>query len=180
MRKIALLGLLGVSAASHAIVVAAPFFPTAASMRERFDTIPAGSYLATPVFSSPVIGFAYALNPPGTLTIGVPPGPPAFTVPNTMYGSSTDIGIRVNPPMRRFGGFFRRAVNSAGVVSQVAKFVFYNGSTVIGTQTVPLTNTWTWRGFRTIPQLWDHVEIYGAIPGFPGGVDVDSIRVRPF
>jgi hypothetical protein len=180
MRKLALLSLFCVTAASQAIVVPIPFFATPPPARERFDTITAGMYAGTPIFSSPVIGFAYALNPPNTLYIGVPFGPPALTPPHSMQGVMTDVGIRVNPPMRRFGGFFRGSASASGVIVTAAKFVFYNQSGgVIGTQTVPLTSTWTWRGFMALPQKYVRVEIYGNVPGAPGGVEMDSIRVRP-
>jgi hypothetical protein len=180
MRKLALLSLLFVSAASQAIVVPIGFFATPPPARERFDTIAAGSYGATPIFSAPVLGLAYALNSPNTLSIGVPFGPPAFTPPHSMQGVMTDVGIRVNPPMRRFGGFFRSSASASGVVVTAAKFVFYNpNGVVIGTQTVNLSPVWTWHGFMALPQKYVRVEIYGNVPGFPGGVEMDSLRVRP-
>ncbi len=182
MRKFIVLLLLGSTAAAHAIVIPllAPF-PTAAPMQEPFTAIAPGSYFATTVFSTPVLSTVYALQPGnGPLFIGPPPfwQPPALSPPNTLIGNGTDVAYRVVPSMRRFGGWFRNSPNSAGVAATFAKFAFFDASgNLIGTQGIPLTNTWTWRGFMTVPQLYSRVEIYGNIGG--GGVEMDDVRVRP-
>lgn len=181
MRKTLFLSMLCASAASQALVLPVPFFATPAPLREDFDSTASGNYVATPAFTLPAIGTAYALNPPGTMYVGIPFGPPAFSPPHSLVGQGTDVGIRVVPSMRRFGGYFRASPNAAGIAPTAVRFRFYSASNVLlGIQTVPLTSTWTWRGFLTVPQLWQRVEIYGNIPGSPGGVEMDNLRIRPF
>ncbi|MEZ0325439.1 MAG: hypothetical protein ACAH95_06000 [Fimbriimonas sp.] len=181
MRKLLVFLMIGSAAASHAIVVPllAPF-PTTAPMMEPFTTIGPGLFFATPVFSTPVLSTAYALAPgSGQIYVGPPPfwQPPALSPPHTMIGMGTDVAFRVFPSMRRFGGWFRNSPNTAGVGATFAKFAFYDSAgNLIGTQGIPLTNTWTWRGFMTVPALYSRVEIYGNIGG--GGVEMDNVRIR--
>jgi hypothetical protein len=181
MRKWLAASLLGMAVSAQAIVIPIPFFPTFVPMREDFDSIAPGSYLGVQVFSAPVTATAYALNPSmGTLDV-FPATPPAASLPQTMFGNGTDIGIRVVPGMRRFGGLFRAKVLSSGVAPTAVRFVFYDiNNNVIGMHTAPLTAAWTWRGCFTWPQLFHRVEIFGNVPGSPGGVEMDNIRVRPF
>jgi hypothetical protein len=179
MRKTILLALFAVSAASQAQVTAITGpFPTFPFLQENFDLIPAGSYASQPIWSAPAFGNVYALNAPFLVDIMPPPGwqPPAFNPPNTCVGNGTDIGITVGPiAMRRFGGWFRNSPNSAGVAPSFAKVVFVNSAGVaIGSVGIPLTNTWTWFGWKVNPKF-SSVEIYGL----PGGVEIDDIEVKP-
>ena len=180
MRKILLLALFGVSACSMAQVVpiGGPF-PTFPQLQENFDLIPAGSYSFSPIFQSPAVAIVYALNP-GTVDIMSPPfwQPPALSAPNTCVGTATDLGIRISPSMRRFGGWFRNMPNAAGIAPTFAKLSFIDASgVVIGATGIPLTNTWTWFGWKTNPKFVK-VEIYGSAG--PGGVELDDIEARPF
>lgn len=181
MRKTLLLALLAATAISQAQVNTIPVGPfvTATQLMENFDTIPSGSYFGASLFQPPMAGTVYALNPPNMVDIMPPPGwqPPAFSPPNTCIGTGTDLGIRVSPVMRRFGGYFRNAPNIFGIAPTAAKIVFYDQSNnFIGAVGVPLTNTWTWRGWWTNPRF-SRIEIYGGAG--PGGVELDNIEVRP-
>ena len=181
MRKLAFLSLLVISAAAaHAQVVACPGpFPTAAQMKENFDLIPSGSYNSAPIWQSPIAGNVFALNPPGTVDILPPPfwQPPALSLPNTCVGTATDLGLTVSPVMRRFGGWFRNMPNTTGVAPTFAKVVFVDASgVVIGSVGIPLTNTWTWFGWKVNPKFYE-VDIYSSLPY--GGVELDDIEVRP-
>lgn len=180
MRKTLLLALLAASAASQANVVTCAWFPATAPFIENFDLIPSGSYNACPIFSAPNVGLVYALNPPAMVDIMPPPfwQPPALSPPNTCIGTATDVGIRVSPDMRRFGGWFRNAPNAAGIAPNFAKFLFYDASNnFLGSIGTTLSNTWSWRSFRTFPQKFARVEIYGSAG--PGGVEMDDIRISP-
>lgn len=179
MRKTLLLALLAVSASSQALVFSNVFFATAATHIETFDAIPAGSYVASQVFTAPMIGTVYALNAPSMLDIAPPPfwQPPAFNPPNTMLGNNTDIGLRVSPAQRRLGSYFRGCPDIFGIAPTGATLNFYAGALFLGTMSIPLTNNWVWFGFRTVPQLFDRVEIYGI--GNVGWVEMDELRVRP-
>lgn len=179
MRKTLFLALIAFSAVASAQVtpITGPF-PTFAICQENFDSILGGSYAAAPLFTPPMYGTIYALNSPNLIDIMPPPGwqPPALSAPNTAVGTGTDLGIRVSPIMRRFGGWFRNAPNSAGIAPQFAKVVFYDSSGVfIGSVGIPVTNTWTWFGWKVNPKF-SRVEIYS---GFPGGIELDDIEVRP-
>ena len=172
MRKILVLLFASAAVASQAIVIPIGFFGTPPALRSNFDSMAAGSYTSFPVFSGN--GIAAALGP-GSLIVG----PPFLSSPNGMSGSNADVLIRMNIPMRRFGGRFRNMVLSTGVAATAATFKFFDASgTFLGSNTVPLTPTWTWQGFLTNPK-WVRVEIYGNIPGFQGGVVMDNLRVRP-
>lgn len=172
MRKLLIFLFATAAVASQAVVIPWGFFGTPPALRTNFDSMSPGSYTSFPVFSGN--GIAVALGA-GSLVVG----PPFLSTPNGMAGSNADVMIRMNIPMRRFGGRFRNVVNSAGAAATTATFKFYDAAgTPLGTNTVPLTGTWTWIGFMTIPK-WVRVEIYGNIPGFQGGVVMDNIRVRP-
>jgi hypothetical protein len=183
MRKVvALLAFATVAAASQAIVLSVPCFATPVFLQEDFDSIPAGNYFAQAVFSAPAIGTVFmAPGGAGPLYIGPPPGfqPPALSPLNTCFGQSSGIALRVVPNMRRFCANFRNQPNSAGVAATMVKIAFYNGATLLGTQTFPLTNAWTQQAFMTVPQLFNRVEIYGNMPNGEG-VEMDDMRVRPF
>jgi hypothetical protein len=172
MRKLLILAFASAAVVSQAIVIPIPFFTTAPALRSNFDSMSPGSYTSFPVFSGN--GLAVALGP-GSLLVG----PPFLSAPNGMSGFNADVLIRVNIPMRRFGGRFRNVVLSTGVAATAATFKFFDASgTPLGTQTVPLTATWTWHGFFTNPK-WVVVQIFGNIPGFQGGVVMDNLRIRP-
>jgi len=181
MRKLVFLALLAAAAVSHAQVTAigGPF-PTFAQLQENFDLIPSGSYAVQPIWQSPAFGNVYALNPPNLVDILPPPfwQPPALSAPNTCVGNNTDLGITIGPiAMRRFGGWFRNMPNAAGVAPTFAKIVFVDQSGVfIGATGIPLTNTWTWFGWKVNPKFAE-VDIYGSAG--PGGVELDNIEVRP-
>lgn len=181
MRKTILFALFAVSAASHAQVVAigGPF-PTFPQLQENFDLIPSGSYNSAPIWQSPAVGNVFALNPPNLVDILPPPGwqPPAFSAPNTCVGNNTDLGITVGPiPMRRFGGWFRNMPNAAGVAPTFAKIKFVDSTGgFIGSVGIPLTNTWTWFGWKVNPKF-SQVDIYGSAG--PGGVELDDIEAKP-
>jgi hypothetical protein len=183
MRKVvALLVVAAGAAAAHPIVIPVLFFGTPAIAQENFDAIPAGNYFGQNVFTPPVFGTVF-MAPGGTgpLFIGPPPGfqPPPFSAPNTCFGQSSGIALRVGPNMRRFGAYFRNQPNSAGVAATMAKIAFFNGNAFLGSQSFPLTNTWTWQGFMTVPQKFNRVEIYGNMAS-GSGVEMDDMRVRPF
>jgi hypothetical protein len=182
MKKLVFLALLAVSACSQAIVLTSAFFNTAVTHIETFDAIPAGSYPAQTIFSPPtMIGTVYALNFPNLIDIAPPPfwQPPAFNPPHTMLGNNTDIGLRVTPPQRRLGAYFRACPDIFGIAPTGAQLDFYQGATFLGSGTIlSLTGTWTWYGFMSVPQLYDRVEIYGI--GNVGWVEMDELRVRPF
>ena len=181
MRKLILFALFAVATASYAQVTVIPTgpFPTAAQMMEDFDSIAAGSYTSAPVWTSPIAGNVYALNPGGWLDIQPPvfPQPPAFSPPNTCVGVGSDIGITVAPIMRRFGAWFRNSPNSAGVAPTFAKVVFVDSTgVVVGSVGIPLTNTWVWHGWKVNPKFHE-VDIYGSAG--PGGVEIDDMEVKP-
>ena len=175
MRNLLALALATLSVASQAIVVPTGFFPTAPALRSNFDSMAAGPYTSFPVFSGN--GIAATFGGGGSLNVG----PPAafLSPPNAMFGAGTDVQIRMNIPMRRFGGYFHDIVLSSGVSATSATFKFYDVSnTLIGSATAPITPTWTWIGYKTAPK-WVRVEITGNVGGTLGGVVMDNLRVRP-
>ncbi len=161
--------------AAHAQVTPAPFFFTPPVMQEGFDTTIAGLYTTMPVFGVPAS--ASAIGTGGMLVVSPYPG--VVSLPHLMYGRGVDVEIRTLIPMRRFGGYFRSGF--FGLFSTTAEFRFYDASNVlIGTpQIVPMTAALSWVGFTTVPK-WNRVEIYGNVPGIPGLVGMDSLRIRPF
>jgi len=178
MRKLYVALTLAIAGAAHAQVTTSPWFSPPPVFQEDFDSIGAGSYLGIAIFGFPAA--AYAPMAGGWLDIAPPvfPNPPAFSALNTIIGVNSPIAIRVGVPMRRFGGYFRTNVNSAGLANTNAKLVFYDqANNVIGGAAINLGPTWTQFAWQTVPK-WHRVEIYGG-PFGPGGVELDSIWVRP-
>ena len=183
MRKFLLFALFAVSAASQAQTPLFTPFAAPAPCMENFDSIFPGSYAGSVVFSSPVNGVIYALNTPNLLDIMAPPGwmPPANSLPNTCFGNGTDIGIRVQPKMRRFGAYFRAQPNAAGVAPGFAKVVFYDGAgNFMGSAGIALTGNFVYYGWYFAPPApkFARIEIYSSAG--PGGVEIDDMEVLPF
>lgn len=173
MRKIFGLAFLAFAAASQAVVLPTGFFATPAIMQENFDTTATGVYNTLPVFGVPAV--MARIGTAGGLVVRPYPG--VNTAPNMIYGDNVDAQIKTLVPMRRFGGFFRSGI--VGVFSATATFRFYDAANnPIGSMTVPMSTTFTWFGFQTFPK-WRRVEILGAVPGFPGLIGMDSLRIRP-
>lgn len=178
MRKIAILVVLAAGGAAQAQVTTSPWFSPPLIFQENFDSIGPGSYPFVGVFGVPAT--AYAPTAGGWLDVAPPvtPNPPAFSVANTMIGVNSAIGIRTLIPMRRFGAYFRTNVNTAGLANTNAKIVFYDqAGNVIGGAGINLSPVWTQFAWQTVPR-WHRVEIYGA-PFGPGGVEIDSMWIRP-
>lgn len=178
MRKCCFLLALAAVGAAQAQVTPSAWFSPPLIFQENFDTIPSGPYLAVGVLGFPA--FAYRTTPGGWLSVAPPvgPNPPAFSPANTMMGVNSGVGIQIIAPMRRFGGYFRTNINTAGLANTNAKIVFYSQSgNVIGSVGINLSPVWTQFAWQTNPR-WTHVEIYGG-PFGPGGVEMDSVWVRP-
>jgi hypothetical protein len=178
MRKLLLLFFVATAGAAHAQVFTSPWFSPPAPFQENFDSITAGTYTGVSIFSFPAA--AYATTAGGFLQIGPPitSNPPAFSLANTIIGVNSGVGYKVAFPMKRFGGYFRTNVNSAGTANTNARLIFYDAAgNVIGFASINLGPTWTQFTWQTVPK-WSRVEVYGA-PFGPGGVEMDSIWVRP-
>jgi hypothetical protein len=173
MKKLLLsLSALAAPFAAQAIVIPI-FFPFTPTMSENFDTFTPGTYSTHPVFGG--FGTTNMIGTGGLLVVDNFQVP-ALSAPNCFWGRGVDVEWKVPVPMRRFGGWFRRV--QVGVVINSATFRFYDASNnPLGSMTVPLTNTWTWRGFRTLPAKWSRVEVIGNGP-FPGLVAHDDVRIR--
>jgi hypothetical protein len=172
MKTYAILALAALSIAAQAQVTPAAFFATPPPLRHNFDANIAGGYTTLALFTG--IGTATPIGP-GTMM--VMPDPSNVSFPHVFVGRNADIDISVAFPMRRFGGFFNSGY--FGLFSGFAGFRFYDAANnPIGSAIVPLTTTMQWVGFTTIPK-WKRVEITGVIPGFPGIVGMDSLRIRP-
>ena len=172
MRKLLVLALFAsVAAASQAIIFPVGPFPPA--FTENFDAMAPNGYVSFPVFS--LNGAASGMTSLGLLNVGTPA--PFLSGPNGMFGKGVDVQIRMTSPRRFFGGWFRNTL--IGIVpATTVKFKFYNAANVlIGQSTVPLTATWTWHGYLTLPK-WQRAEIIGNSP-IPGFVSMDNLRVRP-
>jgi hypothetical protein len=178
MRKYLVATLLALTGAVQAQVFVSPWFTPPPPFQEDFDAIPPGSYASAGLFGFPA--GAYTPTAGGWLNIAPPvfPNPPAFSASNTIMGVASGVGIKVGIPMRRFGGYFRTNVNSAGLANTLARLIFFDAQgNVIGVATINLSPVWTQFAWQTFPR-WHHVEVYGA-PFGPGGVEMDSIWVRP-
>lgn len=172
MKKTLVFALLTLAAASQAVIFPNAFFATPVPFRENFDSTIQGSYNSLPAFGTPAL--MSRIGTGGSLA--VQPFVGANTVPHVLFGDQVDVRLQTLLPMRRFGGFFRAGV--LGVFSPTVSFRFFDAfNNPVGSATVPLTATFQWIGFQTFPK-WRRVEIYGGIPGFPGAVAMDSLRIR--
>jgi hypothetical protein len=173
LKKLAVLLVAAAAAASQALVFPSAPFPTAPFWMEDFDSTPAGVYPGLPIFSGWANCVGYGAG--GALVVRPSLNPP--TLPHMLYGDGKDVRITTSMPMRRFSGWFRQVPFS--IPSSTVTFRFYDVSlSPIGTVTVPLTGSWQWYGWATLPK-WRRVEIEGNIIGLPGGVAMDSLAMRP-
>jgi hypothetical protein len=178
MRKYCFALLLAATGAAQAQVTTSAWFTPPPVFQENFDSILPGSYTNVGVFGFPAV--AYRTTAGGWLDVGPPifPNPPAFSPLNTIIGVNSGVGYKVSLPMRRFGGYFRSNVNSAGVANTSARLLFFDqAGNLIGAVTINLGPVWTQFAWQTVPK-WRRVEVYGAPFGI-GGVEMDSVWVRP-
>ncbi|MFI5386651.1 MAG: hypothetical protein ACHQ50_11085 [Fimbriimonadales bacterium] len=148
-----------------------PLFSTTPADIEKYDALPAGSKPSIPMFAG--TGSASRIGAGGALIIGGFGSPKS--PPNMMFGRGVDVRIRIKPPMTFFGGSFK--VAPAGVKVTKVTFKFYSATSVlIGTVTNPLTNVWTWIGYRTDPK-WARVDVLGN-GTLKGYVAFDDTRVK--
>lgn len=178
MRKFCIPLVLAAAGAAQAQVSPSAWFTPPPVFQEDFDSITAGSYPNVGVFGFPAM--AYSPIAGGWLDVAPPvfPNPPAFSPANTMIGVGTGVGYKVVIPMRRFGGYFRANINTAGVINTNVRFIFFDqAGNIIGGVSANLSPFWTQMAWQTVPK-WSRVEIYGA-PFGPGGVEMDNVWVRP-
>jgi hypothetical protein len=174
MRKLFVLFLLAVSAASHAIIFPVGVFAVPPPLQETFDTLVAGPYAGFPAFI-PAGGTISAFGGPGDLLVGPPV--PFLSGPNGCMGDDANVMVTVHTPMQFFGGWFR-AVYIGIVPATTLTFQFVDRAGVlIGTVVAPVTGAWTWIGWVTAPK-WVQV-LMTSNAGIPGLVAMDNLRVLP-
>lgn len=173
MKKLAVFAIVVAAGACQAQVTSIGPFPTNPIWMEGFDTTAQGAYNNLPVFGTPAVAQRI-----GAGQLIVRPWPGVVSAPHLMVGDGADVRIITQIPMRRFGGFFKSGF--FGAFSTTATFVFFDvaGNMIGSPQIVPLTPNSQWIGFMTVPK-WRRVEIYGNVPGLPGIVGMDSLRIRP-
>lgn len=172
MKKLLLLAALCVAGAAQAQVFPSGPFGTVAPWIENYDAMAPGSYTSFPVWGGNA-SFS-RLTPVNGIVVGAPLTP--LSAPNAVFGRGVDVQIRVNQPMRLFGGFFKLA--PFGIAVTQARFRFYDAfNNFIGQGVAPINPGWTWIGWQTIP-AWHRVEVIGN-GSLAGYVAFDETRCRP-